>query len=57
MQLKHLQKAYALAMSAAINDRYEMPTRALFRAIAHQIWLACGQLEEMKSEESLQWSK
>jgi hypothetical protein len=57
MQLKHLQKAYALAMSAAVNDKYEMATRAIFRAIAHQIWLACGQLEEMKSEESLQWSK
>jgi hypothetical protein len=46
MQLDHLQKAFALAMAAALNDKYEYATRAVFRAIAYQIWLGCGNKSE-----------
>lgn len=48
MQLEHLQKAFALAYHASQNDQYGWATRAVFRAIAYQIWLGCGnKTEEM----------
>jgi hypothetical protein len=43
VHLANLDKAFALAHRASEDGRYSNKARAIFRAIAHQIWLSCGE--------------
>ena len=43
-----LAKAFALAQKAQENEKYTLETRDVFRAIAHQIWLAAGRPEDQE---------
>jgi hypothetical protein len=39
---ENIDKAFSLAHRASEDARYSPAARAVFRAIAHQVWLACG---------------
>jgi hypothetical protein len=43
VKFDNLQKAFALAHHAQANPDHSPQSRAIFRAIAHQIWISAGQ--------------
>jgi hypothetical protein len=48
----HIQKAFNLADRATSDEEVEPRSRAMFRAIRHQLWLAFGESESAKFERS-----
>ena len=43
---ENIRKAYVLAHRASEADNHQLVSRQVFRAIAHQLWLACGKTAE-----------
>ena len=40
---ENIDRAFALAHRASEDGRFSLPARNIYRAIARQIWLACGE--------------